>query len=94
MESIIRNVKDIEADQKHWLESALNEHLRDNQRVLIMVLNPGVQADEEIRKKAIARFKELTAQGGQHREQQGVSAEDADRILDESIEAGRRQQLH
>lgn len=90
MESIIRNVKDFEADQKLLLETALNERLQDNQRVLIMVLNPGVQADEEIRNKAMIRFRELSAKGGEHRAQSGVSVDDADHILDEAIDEGRQ----
>ena len=91
MESIIQNVKDIEADKKQWLEGALQEHLIDEQRVLIMVLNPGVQADEAIRQKAMANLKQLSEQGAASRKQQGVSEEQADRILDEAIKHVRQQ---
>jgi len=38
MESIVRNVSDLHADQRQWLESALGHQLRDNQQVIIQVL--------------------------------------------------------
>jgi hypothetical protein len=90
MESIIRNVKDIASNERQWLESALKQHLEDNQRVLIMVLSPGVQADEAVREKAMADLKDISRKGAANREAQGVSVEEADRILDEAIEHARK----
>jgi hypothetical protein len=86
MESIIRNVRDIEADKRQWLEAALQSHLQDNQRVLIMVLSPGVQADEVIRQKAVDHLLAISKKGSAIREQQGISVEEADQIVDEAIE--------
>jgi hypothetical protein len=86
MESIIRNVRDIEADKRQWLEAALQSHLQDNQRVLIMVLSPGVQADEVIRQKAVDHLLAISKKGSAIREQQRISVEKADQIVDEAIE--------
>lgn len=90
MESIVRNVKDIENEERRFYESVLREQLRDNQRVFIMVLDPGAQADEAIRRKAMADAMEIARKGSESRERQGVSVEEADRLVDEAIEHVRR----
>ncbi len=38
MESIVRNVKDIQADDRRSLEHVVGQHLQDNQQVIIRVL--------------------------------------------------------
>ena len=91
MESMIRNVKEIEAAERKVYEDVLGEHLQDSQRVLIMVLNPGVELDEAIRSKAIEDFHKLCKQGTENRERLGVSVEEADQIVDEAIQHTRSQ---
>jgi hypothetical protein len=85
MESVIREVKDIEGDKREWLEAALQEHLAENQRVLIVVLSPDAPADEVIRQRAMAHLGQLSQEGAAHRRQLGVSDEEADQVLDEAI---------
>jgi hypothetical protein len=89
MESIIRNVKDIESPERRVYESLLGQSLRDNQRVLVMILNPGAEPDESIRRKAMADFHELCRQGTERRQQQGASVEQADQVLEEAVRAVR-----
>lgn len=89
MESIIRNVRDIASPERGVYESLLGQPLRDNQRVLVMILNPGAEPDESIRRKAMADFHELCRQGTEHRERQRVSIEEADQVLQEAVRAVR-----
>jgi hypothetical protein len=37
MENIVRNVRDIEADDRHALEHVVGQALRDNQRLIIQI---------------------------------------------------------
>ena len=89
MESIIRDVKGIEADERHVYESVLGRALRENQRVLVMVLDPGAEPDESIRGKAMEEFHKLCREGTESRERLGVSVEEADQAVDEAVRAVR-----
>ncbi len=42
MESITRNVRDLEADKRHSLETVLGHQLQDNQQVIIQVVSMDV----------------------------------------------------
>ena len=90
MEAIIRTVKDIETDQRHWLEAAIGHQLQDDQQIMIRVLTPGVASDEKTRDAAFADLKKLSAQGAGQREALGVSEADADAVLDEAMHHVRR----
>ena len=81
MESIIRNVQEIEAAEKRVYEIVLGQALRDNQQVIVRVLTP---PDEETRRKSLADLKKLSDKGNQHRQSLGVSEEEADEILREA----------
>jgi len=86
MESIIRNVKDIEPDKRCWLENAIGKQLEDNQKIVIRVLTPGVEPDEQTRDEALADLRELSRKGSEHRESMGVAVEEADEALDEAMD--------
>ena len=90
MEAIIRTVKDIESDQRHWFEAAIGHELQDNQQIIIRVLTPGVASDQQTRDAAFADLKQLSAQGAGHREALGVSDVQADAALDEAMQHVRR----
>ena len=81
MESIIRNVQEIEAAEKRVYEVVLGQRLRDDQQVIVRVLTP---PDEETRQKALAGLKKLSEKGNQHRQSLGISEEEADEILREA----------
>jgi hypothetical protein len=86
METIVRNVSEIQEDQKRWLEDALGRELQGNQRVLIMVLNPGAMADADIRRQALADLKQLSAKGGENAQRQGIAEQEADEALNEAMD--------
>jgi hypothetical protein len=90
MEAIIRTVKDIEADQRHWLEAAIGHELQDNQQIIIRVLTPGAAPDQGTREAAFADLKKLSAQGAAHREALGVPEADAEVALNEAMQHVRR----
>lgn len=92
MTTIIRNVTELPPSERQLYETVLGEHLEQNQRVLVMVLKPGVEPDESVRRKAMADFHELCEQGTANRERLGVSIEEADRMVDEAIAHVRSQQ--
>jgi hypothetical protein len=89
MESIVRDVKSIESAERHLYEAVLHRALHEDQRVLVMVLNPGAEPDESIRRKAVAEFCEICREGTEHRERQSISVEEADRAVEEAIRAVR-----
>jgi hypothetical protein len=87
MESIVRNVQEIEAAEKRVYEVVLGQQLRDNQQVIVRLLTPPA---EETRQKALANLKKLSEKGNQHRQSLGVSEEVADEILREAKDHVRR----
>ena len=90
MESIIRNVRDLEADKRHSLEAVLGQQLQDNQQVIIRVLTPDVEPDPATKRQALDRIRKLSEKGARHRESLGVSEAEADAIVDEAMEHVRR----
>jgi hypothetical protein len=89
MESIIRDVKSIEPDERRVYEGVLGHTLQENQRVLVIVLEPGAEPDESARRKAMDEFHALCREGTEHRQQLGVSVEEADRAYEEALRAVR-----
>lgn len=85
MESIIRNVRDIEPDKREWLETNIGGHLQDNQKIVIRVLTPGVEPDPQTRDEALSDLNELRRKASEHRESIGASLEEADEAVDEAI---------
>ena len=90
MESIIRNASDIQGDQRRWLESNLGKHLRDNQRVMIMVLNVGSEPDEQTRGEAREELRRIRAEVAANIQAQGILPEQVDAVVDEAIADVRR----
>ena len=90
MESIIRNVGDIEADERRYLESAVGHRLDDGQQVIIHVVNIGVEPDEKTRKRAHSELCEIARQGRANVEAQGITEQEANAAIDETIEHVRK----
>ena len=90
MESIIRNVSDIGGNPRRWLESSLGQHLQDNQRVMIMVLNVGTEPDETTRREAHEKLRGIRAEAAASIKAQGVAPEDVDAVVDEAVAEARR----
>jgi hypothetical protein len=89
MESIIRDVKSLESQERQAYELLLGHALQENQRVVVMILNPGAEPDEPVRRKAREEFHDLCREGTEHRQRLAASVEEADQALDEAIRAGR-----
>jgi hypothetical protein len=87
MESIVRNVQDIEAAEKHLYEVVLGQPLRDDQQIIVRVLTP---PDDETCQKAIADLKTLSEKGSRHRESLGVSEDEVDELLKEARDSVRQ----
>jgi hypothetical protein len=90
MESFIRSADEIEGDLRRWVESALGQQLKRNQRVMVTVLDVGVEPDEETRRKAMEEFRRLSAEASANIKAQGISPEEVDALVDEAIAYVRR----
>ena len=90
MESIIRDVKSIASDQRRVYESVLGHTLRENQRVIIRVIEVEEEPGEANRRAALSRAVDIARQGRAAVEAQGITAEEADAVIDEAIRDVRR----
>jgi hypothetical protein len=90
MEAIIRNVGDINTDERRVYESVLGHTLRENQRVIIRVIELGDEPDQATRKAALGLAAEIARQGRAAAAAQGIAPEEADVDIDEAIQEIRR----
>ena len=90
MESIVRNVKDIETDERQYLEQALGRQLVENQQVIIHVVDLDVEPNVEVRRDALAEASEIARRGRVHAAAQGVTEAEADAAIEEAINHVRR----
>ena len=86
MESVVHNVSDIQAGEKHWLENLLGQHLEDNQQVFIMVLKPGIMPDDEARRRAAISMERTFAQTDAHAREHGITREEVDAAVQEAMD--------
>ncbi len=90
MEAIIRDVKSIESAERRVYESVLGHALRDNQRVIIRVVEVEGDRDDASRQAALSRAVEIARQGRASVEAQSITAEEAGAAIDEAIREVRR----
>ncbi len=91
MESVIRNVKDIEPIQRQWIEANIGRHLDDNQQVIIRVVNIDMEPDSSVRDAALDEASAIAAQGRLHAANQQVLEVEADAAIDEAVQTSRQQ---
>ncbi|MGD0897756.1 MAG: hypothetical protein ABR915_07950 [Thermoguttaceae bacterium] len=89
MDSIIRDVSSIESDERRVYEAVLGHALREDQQVMLRVIELKKEPDESIRQKAREEFHELCGEGTENRQRQGISVEEADKALEEAMRAVR-----
>ena len=89
MESVIRDVRDIEPAERRVFETLVGHHLAENQRILVVVLPLGENPDDSARYRVREEYFELCKQGTENRERLGVFVEEADLILDEAFQFAR-----
>jgi hypothetical protein len=87
MESVTRDVDKIEPSERRVYEAALGRSLRDNQQVILRVIDLKKEPDESVRRKGSEEFHALCREGTEDRQRLGISVEDADAALDEAIRA-------
>jgi len=92
MESIIRNVKDIEAEDRRSLEHVVGQQLRDNQEVVIRVIDLELVPEEQARREALARAADIARQGRANVAASGASSEEVDVDIEAAIREVRRQE--
>jgi len=90
MESIVRNVKDIEPAERRYLESTLGRRLQENQQVVIQVIDLAVEPDAETKQAALARASQIARKGRANAAEQGVTEEEVDAAIDEAMDHVRR----
>ncbi len=90
MESIIRNVSDIELDERRMYESVLGHALQQNQRIILRVVDLGREPDDTTRTAALGQAVEIARQGRAAAAAQGVTPEEADAAVEEAIQVVRR----
>ena len=90
MESIIRDVNKIESDERRVYESVLGHALRENQRVVIRVIELGNEPDQADRRTALDRAVKIARKGRGAVGEQGIAAEEAEAAIDEAIREVRR----
>jgi hypothetical protein len=90
MESITRDVKNLESDERRLYESVVGHSLQENQRVIIRVFELGTEPDEASRRAALTQAVEIAREGRAAVEAQGITAEEADAAIDEAIQEVRR----
>lgn len=91
MESIARDVRTLLPDERRLYESAVGHALREDQRVIIHVVELEDGPDESVRRAVMEDFHELCRQGTENRERQGISIGEADQALEEAVRAVRDQ---
>ena len=89
MESVTRNVDEIESNERRVYEAVLGHALRDNQQVILRVIELQKEPDESVRRKARQEFLAICREGTENRQRQELSIEEADEALDEAIRAVR-----
>jgi hypothetical protein len=85
MESIVRNVADLEVAQRRWLEDTLGQPLGDSQQVFIRVLTPGAPPDAFVKGRALADVQLLAERAADYRRQHGIPDDEADAALNEAM---------
>ena len=92
MESFIRSANEIEGDLRQWVETGLGQQLRQNQRVMVTVLNVGIEPDEETRREAREELRGIRAEAAANIKAQGISLAEVDAVVDEALAHVRQRQ--
>jgi hypothetical protein len=86
----IQSVKDIQDSGKRWLEELLGQRLRENQQVVIMVLSPGTEPDEEARHRARAGLEATFRKTEAYAQEHGITDQEIEAAIEEAMEDVRR----
>ena len=90
MESILHSVRDLAGDDRRVLEHLVGGVLRDDQQVLIHVLDVNVAPPDDVRQAALEQVAKMAGEGRAHAADLGVSPEAADEAIDAALDAQSR----
>ena len=90
METVVRNVKDIDANERRYLEGTLGRQLQENQQVIIRVIDLGVEPDDATRRGALGDASAIARKARANAAALGVTDEEVDAAIDEAIDHVRR----
>jgi hypothetical protein len=85
METAVRNVRDIEADQRRWIEGVVGQPLQDHQQVMIQVIDAGIEPSLDRRTTALAEASEIARRGRANAAVHGVSEVEVEAATDEAL---------
>jgi len=85
MESISRDVKSLESDERRLYESVVGHALGENQRVIIRVVDLEAEPDQATRRAALNRAVEIASQGREAARAQGLTEEEANAAIEEAV---------
>jgi hypothetical protein len=89
MESVTRDVANIESNERRVYEAVLGHALHENQQVILRVIELKTEKDESVRRSARESFHELCREGTENRQRQGISVDEADQAVEQAIRAVR-----
>jgi hypothetical protein len=78
-------VKSLETDERRLYESVVGHALRENQRVIIRVVDLETEPDQQARRAAMGRAVEIARQGREAANAQGIMEEEANAAIEEAI---------
>jgi hypothetical protein len=90
MESVIRDVKSLESDQRHLYEAAVGHALGETQGIILHVIELGAEPDQTTRRAAFSRAVEIARQGRESAKAQGITEDQAGAAIDEAIQRTRQ----
>jgi hypothetical protein len=88
----VKSVKDIQPNEKRWLEGVLGQTIREDQQILIMVITPGEMPTESARREALSGLERTWDRVQEHMREQGIGAAEFDAAVDEAMEHVRRRE--
>jgi hypothetical protein len=89
MESVVRNVKTLDFEERRVYEAVLGHPLDENQRVVISLIEG--DTEEATRRSALSRAVEIARHGrASAEEMHNLTSDEADARIDEAIHAVRR----
>ena len=89
MQTIARQVREIESDQRRWIEATIGQPLSDNQQVLIHVIDVGGNSDLNARAAALEKAAEIARQGRTNVAAQVVGDAELDAAIEEAVDHAR-----
>lgn len=90
MESISRDVKALASDERQLFELVVGHSLRENQRIVIRVIDLESEPDSASRQAALQHAADLARAGREAAQGQGITEEEASAAIDGAIDEVRR----